>query len=93
MTKPERKPPFRLAFRKEGEFVHVYLAAIDTMQDASLLATMRVTVLEATPGLFDEFRALIQKTIEYGMQGVVELDTVRGWVNMPAPPSERTGDA
>lgn len=93
MTEPRNKPPFRLAFRKEGEFVHAYLAAIDSMEGATLMATMRVSVLNATPGLFDEFRVLLQKTVEYGMREAgLEFDSSY-WTSLPAPPYENTGDA
>lgn len=50
----------RLAMRAEGEFWNAYLAKTDTMDDAVLLGSMRLSVVEASPENHDLFLDLMR---------------------------------
>ena len=82
---------FRIAFRKEGEFVNAYLAQPHTMDDAIFIASVKTTALSQTPGAFEDYQALIQKIVGEGMRAMGV--THDGWIAGPAPENERTGNA
>jgi hypothetical protein len=86
-----QKAPFRLAYRKEGEFVNAYYAEPGTMEGAILLGSMRVSILDSTPGLFDDFQACMRKALEQACRNV-GFD-MGPWQVFHAPEHERTGDA
>lgn len=54
--------PFRVAFRAEGEWINVYLAALETMEGALLLASLRKSLIRddmAFAGYKDLMRQMV----------------------------------
>lgn len=82
--------PFRLAFRAEGEFVNVYYAAVDTMDGAMFLSSMRRSMLDKTPGAFAKWQELMRdilKTACIDALGVAPAS----FETRPGPEHERAG--
>lgn len=84
--------PFRVAFRAEGEFVNAYFAAPDTMEDAILLASVRESALDNTPGAFKEYQALVQGIVATQVRNL-GLGEYAGYRTRPAPPHERSAES
>lgn len=83
------KAPFRLAFREEGEWVSCYLARTDTMDDATLIGTMRRSAL------FEPIWTGWKQLMRQMLQTLLEADgiTVAGFGEESAPEHERSGRA
>jgi hypothetical protein len=83
---PKNKPPFRVAFREEGEFVNAYLADANTMVGAILLGSLRSQI--AHRGLFEPWKALMKKTV---LDMVAEMGVeIERMEEQPAPEHEKT---
>jgi hypothetical protein len=82
--------PFRIAFREEGEFCNVYLAKLDSMDNAILLGSMRLTVLRV--GVFEDYKALMQKWASAAIEDVLGV-TPHEFIEERAPEHERSGKA
>jgi hypothetical protein len=82
----------RLAMRVEGEFWNAYLAKTDTMADAVLLGSMRLSVVEASPENRDLFSDLMRVAMsEFVFQTTGIRAEFRG--GHAAPEHERAGRA
>lgn len=81
-------PVFRLAFRKEGEFVNCYLADPGTMEGAQLLASISHRLCESAPGTFDNFKRLMTKSFNSLTSQFADIER---WDETPAPEHERAG--
>lgn len=82
----------RLAFRTEGAFVNCYFAGEASMKDALPLASMRKTVLDAQPEVWERFKALMQDVLGHHIKEVVGVTPI--WTGeRKAPEHERTKDA
>ena len=92
MTAMTTRAPFRLAFRKEGRFVHAYLASTKSMEGAELLCSVRLGLLGAAPDHWDRWRDLVTELfkvfVEERLRMPVELPGPE-----PAPEHERAGEA
>lgn len=82
--------PFRLAFRAEGEFVNVYYAAIDTMEGAMFLSSMRRSMLDATPGAFVKWQELMREILSVACVDAMGAAPV-SFDSRVAPEHERSG--
>ena len=81
--------PFRIAFRKEGDFVNCYYAEPHTMQGAVLLSSMRTSILAAQPYVWNAWKALMRQVIGNEARFATGLDIVR-FDEHVAPEHERT---
>lgn len=86
------KASLRIAFRVEGEFWCAYLAADDTMADAVLLGSIRMSVAQSHGDIKDKFMSLMQETVA---TAAIDLGAKLVWPDppRPAPESERSGNA
>ena len=82
----------RLAFRKEGAFVNCYLASDTTMNDAVLLGSMRVTVCDAQPDVWDDWKTMMRRVLEFHIKSVLGI-TPEWSGEQRAPEHERAGEA
>lgn len=83
-----KRPPFRIAFRSEGSDVNAYFALGDTMEGAVLIASIRRGALNAAPGAFEDYQALMRKIVN-----AISGDLFVEFQTIPAPENERTGNA
>lgn len=84
------KAPFRIAIRAEGNMVNAYLAAPDTMAEATPIGSIVRSACDADRALFEDFKALMQKVVAaacHSALGVVPAD----FETSPAPEHERSG--
>lgn len=84
--------PFRLAFREEGDFVNCYMAFIDSMKDAILLASVRAKVLRADPEMFGEYQELMKRWATAACNDMFGAGPTEFIVEV-APEHERSGRA
>ncbi|HZO54905.1 MAG TPA: hypothetical protein VFB63_19515 [Bryobacteraceae bacterium] len=92
MSAKELVSPFRLAFRSEGEFVRCYLAQQGTMESAELLATVRRTLLDASPELWATYRSMMEDAARLMVREVLGVE-VAEFNTTPAPEHEKSGNA
>ena len=81
----------RLAMRVEGDFWNAYAADVGTMDGATLLGSIRMTLVENRP-MRDAFMSLMQ----IGLMELIETrtgTTVTAWDMRAAPETERAGRA
>lgn len=83
-----KRPPFRIAFRSEGDVVNAYFALGETMEGALLIASIKRGALNNTPGAFEDFQALMRKIVNTVTDGAFDA-----FATIPAPENERTGNA
>lgn len=93
MSEDERgPPPFRLAVRQEGRFLHAYFAKWQTMDDAVLLGSLVKQIADDDPELFqmwcDLMRAAVASQLEHQGHGNVEFTGP-----VAAPEHEKAGNA
>ncbi len=89
--KPAAVPAYRLAFRSEGDFVNCYFAPLRTMDGAILVSSMRRSILETDPVLFEDWKMALQ--LAFDRQNAREGAPSAGWTEHRAPEHERTGEA
>lgn len=90
MTDDITQAPFRLAFRHEGEYVNAYLASRETMEDSTLLATCRVTMLNGRVDFWDRWKAMVTEMFGAVVEDVTGSEPVR-YDEERAPEHERSG--
>lgn len=82
----------RLAMRHEGEFWNAYLAKTDSMADAVLLGSMRVSIFQTSPEIKESFLDLMRAAMaEHVFQTTGIRPEFRG--EHAAPEHERSGRA
>jgi hypothetical protein len=64
----EKKPPYRLAFKIEGEFINCYFAQMDTLIGAVLLGSLRHTVAEADDSLWQGWKLMMARSFRNEVQ-------------------------
>lgn len=69
---------FRLALRVEGEFWNAYLAGMDTMDNALLLGSIRMSVVTNNKRIKSQFMSLMQDTISYAIKNEFGI-TIKKW--------------
>lgn len=81
--------PYRIAFRAEGAFVNAYFAPPETMDGAILVSSVRKTMLNEDPELWEDWRTLMRMAFEryHERLGL----PVAEWKEIPAPEHERAG--
>lgn len=82
----------RLAFRKEGAFVNCYVAKEETMADATLIGSMRRTCLDHSPDVWEDWKALMKRVLEFHIKTSLNLTPEWGGEHK-APEHERSGEA
>ncbi len=82
---------FRVAIRAEGGDVNAYLASPDTMDDAVLMASIRRSLCDADPKIFDEWVLLMQSCMTVFCREVLGQEPTFDIV--PAPEHDRAGSA
>lgn len=85
------RAPFRLAMRVEGDWWNAYMAGTDTMDGATLLASVRMTLV-ATPAERDAYLAAIRALFLKAAGDVLGTKLGDGEIR-PAPEHERAGRA
>jgi hypothetical protein len=84
MTNPT---DIRLAFRVEGPFWNVYIAGPDTMDDAILLASIRMTGVK-NPEHREQFKELMKLVLREAVKTSSGL-SIEDWAEQTAPEHER----
>jgi hypothetical protein len=78
----------RLAMRQEGEFWNAYFAPSDTMHNAILVGSLRLTIAKH-PQFKKAFMELMQEAIGAAIQDTIGVEPT--WPEpQPAPDHERT---
>ena len=87
----QREMPFRLALRVEGKFWNAYLAKYDTMDDATLLGSILMTLVDNDAKRRRVFIDLMSEALADAIEQIVGVKP--DMVERPAPESERAGNA
>jgi hypothetical protein len=80
--------PFRVAIRDHGEYVHFYVAKMDTMDGSALVLMANKEELNADPEFFHSLKNAMSahvRTVVRETMGI-EMDD---WKEQAAPDSER----
>lgn len=83
--------PFRLAMRVEGDWWNAYMAGTETMDGATLLASVRMTLV-ATPAERDAYLETIRAVFMKAAGDVLGVELGAGEVR-EAPEHEKAGRA
>jgi hypothetical protein len=81
--------PLRLAFRQEGEHWCAYLANPKDMQDALLLASIRLSIVTHSERHKTAFMELVKAILNDHLKGLHGIG-VEDWREQPAPEHERS---
>lgn len=81
----------RLAIRREGQFVNAYHAAHDTMDGAMLVGSLRVSILDAHPDIWEDWKKLMSRAYQAVIHDVTGVKPHMD--ETPAPEHERSGRA
>jgi len=82
--------PFRLALRSEGEWWNAYFARRDTMQDAILLGSIRLRIVENDEQAKRQFMRLMKGALAVAIKQTAGLDIAKWNKPVAGPESERT---
>lgn len=74
----QKKPPYRLAFKIEGEFVNCYYAQMDTLAGAVLLGSLRHTLAEADSTLWTGWKLMMGRSFRNEVQRMTGVNIVGG---------------
>ena len=86
----ENDPAFRLAFRREGGMLNTYYARVGTMEGALLVASIKMSLIEARPDIFDRYKAIMTDALGAAVEAV-SGGAVKLWSEQRAPEHERSG--
>lgn len=78
----------RLAMREEGEFWNAYFADTESMEDALLLGSIRMTCVRGHPHRKDQFMAMMRGIIDQGVKELYDQD-LKWNEPTPGPENER----
>jgi hypothetical protein len=67
-VRPEKKPPYRLAFKIEGEFINCYYAEMDNLIGAVLLGSLRHSLAEADNTLWQGWKLMMARSFRDEVQ-------------------------
>jgi hypothetical protein len=81
--------PIRLALREEGTLWNAYLAASDSMDNAVLLGSIKLSVVKNSEARKREFMDLMTAVVADAIKDVIGLDPL--FAERGAPESERSG--
>jgi hypothetical protein len=81
--------PFRLALRQEGTLWNAYLATSDSMDNAMLLGSIKLSVVKNSEVRKREFMDLMTAVVADAVKETTGLDPL--FAERPAPESERSG--
>ena len=82
-------PAFRLAFRDEGDFWNCYFAGMETMDDAILIGSIRMSLIEIVPALHQGFLDMMRAVFDQLVQNITGARPAK-WTPGPGPEHERT---
>jgi hypothetical protein len=82
----------RLAFRHEGDFVNAYMAKPETMDGATLLGSMRKTMLDESTEVWEAWKDLMRLAFGNMIKGALGIDAEWG-DEKRASEHERSGRA
>jgi len=89
-TDPGSSKNIRLAIRKEGSFVNVYIAG-KSMEDANLIGSLHVRLAGEWPDLFERWQSVFTEALSRSLEEVLgEAPTL---VELPVPQHEKSGTA
>jgi len=89
-TDPGSTKNIRLAIRKEGSFVNVYIAG-KTMSDAGLIGSIHLNLAGDWPDLFERWQSVFTDALSRSLEEAVgETPTL---VELPVPHHEKSGTA
>jgi hypothetical protein len=88
----KRQMAMRLSFRHEGEFVNAYMAKPETMDGATLLGSMRKTLLDQSTEVWEGWKDLMRQAFGNVIKGAIGIDPEWGG-ERNAPEHERSGRA
>ena len=77
----------RLALRQEGKFWNAYLASPDTMEGATLLGSIMLSVVKKNPKHKEAFMQLMQTVIGDALEEIVGI--APDFIDRVAPDGER----
>ena len=86
-----KKFPVRIAMRVEGSMWNTYLAMLDTMEGAKLIASIVHSPFENHPERTEAYKALIQAIVAETIEAT--FGKVERWDENEAPTHERGGSA
>ena len=86
---PFADAPFRLAIRHEGKMVNAYLAKTETMEGATLLGSL-VLSLASNPETFEQWKQFMKDAFAVAIKEALGA-TVTHMDEQPAPEHERSG--
>jgi hypothetical protein len=92
MSEETRQLAMRLSFRIEGEFVNAYMAKPDTMDGATLLGSMRKSMLDESTEVWEQWKDLMRLAFGNMIKGALGIDPEWGG-EKKAPEHERSGRA
>ena len=93
MNEPNLVSPVRIAFREEGQMVNVYLASMDSMDNAILIGSIMKSILDVeAPAQFERLREVFQVGIAACIKEVLGVE-VQKFETTKAPEHEKAGNA
>lgn len=84
-------PPFRLAFRTEGQMVNCYLAPMGSMEGAHLVSCMPLPVLQYERPIWDDWKALMNRALTVMCREALGVEPTH-FTEETAPDHERAGN-
>lgn len=79
----------RVAIRHEGEFINAYFADPRTMEDSVLVGSIRTSICDTDPAVFELFQELMRASMSALFKEV--LGKAPDFVIEPAPEHEKAG--
>ena len=82
----------RLALREEGGFWNAYIAQIGTMDGAKRIGSIAIGAAKKNPAVKEEFLDLMKRVLADTVEDMTG-SAPEAWDIIPAPESERAGNA
>jgi hypothetical protein len=89
MAEKKTEMPFRVALREEGEMWNAYLAPEGSMDNALLLGSIRLSIVQKNPAFKDAFMDMMVAVVGVAIEDVIGV--LPDFVIRGAPDYEREG--
>jgi hypothetical protein len=73
-----KKPPYRLAFKIEGDFINCYYAEMDNLNGAVLLGSLRHAVAEADDSLWQGWKLIMLRSFSNEVRRLTGTNITKG---------------